>query len=301
MTNLNPNFNIRERPVWSAHALPAEPTEFILGMLDRAKPFLAEDFKGVTTDGNLIPGLFALGKAGSPTDVIKSAADAFIASLSPEKRNATMFPIDSKEWHSWSNIHPFLMRHGAFLNELETAQRDLALGVLKESMSPTGFDTLRSSMKLNDSTGELLGSNEEYGEWLYWLSIMGTPSLDTPWGWQFDGHHLIINCFVLGNQVVMTPMFMGSEPIASLTGKHAGTRAFDAEVQGGLKLAQSLSKEQRSKAILGQDVIKSSPYSSYKFTGGVIPSSSYSRTLSTGGVIFSSSDGSTCSRTGGVS
>ncbi len=42
---------------------------------------------------------------------------------------------------------------------------------------------------------------------------MGTPSATEPWGWQLDGHHLIINYFVLGDQVVMTPSFFGSEPV----------------------------------------------------------------------------------------
>ena len=137
---------------------------------------------------------------------------------------------------------------------MEPRQRDLALGVLRESLSPGGFDTVRNSMMLNGATGEMLGSEEEYGEWLYWLSVMGTPSSDAPWGWQLDGHHMIINCFVLGDQVVMTPMFMGSEPIKVDTGKFAGTRAYDAEVQGALKLGQSLSTGQRSKAILGTEL-----------------------------------------------
>ncbi len=34
---------------------------------------------------------------------------------------------------------------------------------------------------------------------------MGQPSDTEPWGWQLDGHHVIINYFVLGDQVVMTP------------------------------------------------------------------------------------------------
>lgn len=254
MTNQNPNFNIRERPVWSARALPAEPSEFIQGMLDRGAPLLAEEFKGVTTDGAVVPGLFSLGKTGISTQGIKDAADAFLGGLTPDQKSACTFPIDTEEWRRWSNIHPFLMRHGAFLDELGPAQRDLALGVVKESLSPGGFETLRNAMKLNGSTGELLGSEEEYGEWLYWLSIMGTPSMDVPWGWQFDGHHLIINCLVLQDQVVMTPMFMGSEPIVAPAGKFAGTSAFGAEVWSGLKLAQTLTKQQRSKAILGAEI-----------------------------------------------
>ena len=52
----------------------------------------------------------------------------------------------------------------------------------------------------------------------------------------------------------MTPMFMGSEPVAVDIGKHAGIRAFAAEESAGLALARTLSAEQRSKAIIGDDV-----------------------------------------------
>ena len=72
--------------------------------------------------------------------------------------------------------------------------------------------------------------------------MFGTPSADEPWGWQIDGHHLIVNCFVLGDQVVMTPMFMGSEPVAAQSGKYAGTRVFEAEEQQGLALMRALDR-----------------------------------------------------------
>ena len=109
-------------------------------------------------------------------------------------------------------------------------------------------------MKLNDSIREITGSDEELGEWLYWLSALGEPSLDEPWGWQFDGHHLNVNCFLLGGQMVMTPMFMGSEPVAVDIGKHAGTRVFQAEESIALNLARTLSAKQRSKAIVSDEV-----------------------------------------------
>ena len=51
-------------------------------------------------------------------------------------------------------------------------------------------------MRLNETIGELTDSWDQYGEWLYWLSIFGTPSRDEPWGWQLDGHHLNLNCLV---------------------------------------------------------------------------------------------------------
>ena len=69
-------------------------------------------------------------------------------------------------------------------------------------------------MRLNHTLGELNNNNfDEYGEWLYCITVMGTPSATEPWGWQLDGHHAIINYFVLGDQVVMTPLFVGSEPV----------------------------------------------------------------------------------------
>ena len=47
---------------------------------------LAEPFKGVTTNGTIIPGLFAIRSTGVSTEPVRTAAVAFLASLSPEQR-----------------------------------------------------------------------------------------------------------------------------------------------------------------------------------------------------------------------
>jgi hypothetical protein len=82
---------------------------------------------------------------------------------------------------------------------------------------------------------------------------MGTPSAGDPWGWQIDGHHFNVSYFVLGDQVVMTPAFLGSEPVHATTGKYAGTRAFKADEDRGLAMIRALSSEQRAKAIIGAE------------------------------------------------
>ena len=64
--------------------------------------------------------------------------------------------------------------------------------------------------------------NKDLGGEKYWFTFMGTPSDTEPWGWQMEGHHMIINYFVLGDQVVMTPTFMGSEPNLVETGDNKG-------------------------------------------------------------------------------
>jgi hypothetical protein len=67
---------------------------------------------------------------------------------------------------------------------------------------------------------------------------MGTLSVTAPWGWQLDGHHGIINYFVLGDQVVMTPHFAGSEPVIATSGKYKGTAILQGEQAQGLRLIQ---------------------------------------------------------------
>jgi hypothetical protein len=142
------------------------------------------------------------------------------------------------------------MRHGLSLHELAPAQRETAIALVSSALSGSGFEIARNVMKLNEHARELTGLTAEYSEWYYWLSIFGTPSATEPWGWQFDGHHLIINCFVLADQLVLTPLFMGSEPVFAESGKYAGTHAFRAEESAGLAMMRELSAEQRAKAII---------------------------------------------------
>ncbi len=247
------DFKVRGRPVRSGRALAPDLPEQARDNIQNAETQISEPFKGIT-DGRLVPDLFALQTTKLSNEEMKRSADALVDSLGPSQREETLFPVDSDAWRRWSNVHMFMMRHGTMLESLTPDQRNLSLALLRESFSPSGFELARNIMKLNESIREITGSDEELGEWLYWLSILGEPSLDEPWGWQIDGHHLNVNCFLLGGQMVMTPMFMGSEPVAVDIGKYAGTRVFQAEESTGLNLARTLSVEQRRKAILSEDV-----------------------------------------------
>jgi hypothetical protein len=213
----------------------------------------AEPFKGITSDGNVIPGLFSLQKTGVSTQSIREAAEAFLGSLNPEQRAKTLFSIDTDQWRKWSNIHPTLMRHGTPLFEMNDRQRDCAFALLRESLSNEGFEEALNIMHLNETVQEMTGRLSEYGEDLYWLSIMGTPSANEPWGWQWDGHHLIINYFVLGDQVVVTPTFLGAEPVHAAGGKYAGLRVFKADEDRGLALGRTLSEAQRAKTVIAPE------------------------------------------------
>lgn len=223
------------------------------GYMNMSKAALAQPFKGITTDGQIVPGLYSIRKTGVSTKPVKDAAEALISSLTLEQRTKTLFPLDSDEWRTWSNIHAF-PREGVSFEEMNETQREKAFALLRASLSVKGFETSRDIMRLNETIAEMTGRRNEYGEGLYWFTVMGTPSMDKPWGWQLDGHHLVINYFILKDQVVMTPTFMGSEPVFAESGKYKGTRVFAVEEHNGLKLIQALSPEQREKAVLSKDL-----------------------------------------------
>jgi len=216
---------------------------------DAEQKGLAEPFKGLTTNGQVAPGLFSVHSTGVSTEPVRNAAEKFLASLTAEQRAKTMFPVDDPEWRKWMNQH-FYVRQGVSFKQMSEAQRNAAFGLFSASLSARGLELTRNIMRLNETLAELTGDHEFLGEWLYHITVMGKPSANEPWGWQLDGHHAIINYFVLGSQVVMTPHFMGSEPVIATSGKYKGTVILQDEQNHGLQMVLALNDAQRGKAIL---------------------------------------------------
>ncbi len=233
---------------------PAPANPRLAEWVQRSKNFettgLAQPFTGVTTDGTVVPKLFAARSTGVSTAPVVTAAKAFLASLSGPQRTRTLFPVDDPEWRKWMNQH-FYVRQGVGFEEMTEAQRAAAFGLLKASLSAKGLTLTRDIMRLNHTLGELNNNDfVQYGEWLYWVTVMGTPSATEPWGWQIDGHHVIINYYVQGDQVVMTPTFVGSEPVTATSGKYAGTSVMQDEQNKGLAFMTSLDAAARAKATI---------------------------------------------------
>ena len=215
------------------------------------KRAIAEPFVGVTANGEVEKGLFSIKATGVSTSGVKDAARAFLDGLTREQRAKTMFPIEDKEWRRWANQHS-LPRQGVSFEEMTEEQRSLGFELLSAGVSARGVNTVQDIMKLNHTIAELSGREGEYGygRWAYFVTVMGEPSDTEPWGFQFDGHHCIINYFVLGDQVVMTPLFLGSEPVRAPSGKYEGTVVLQDEQDRALRLVNSLTEDQKSRAVL---------------------------------------------------
>jgi hypothetical protein len=241
--------------VLSVNAYRAQNPNMRAQFPEQLQKAMAEPFKGVTTDGKLAPGLFKLRSTGVSTRPVRLAAEEFLKGLSDEQRKRTLFPLEDDEWRKWDNRH-FPPRQGVGFKEMSEAQRKLAFDLIGAGLSARGLQKTQDIMKLNETIAEITGRTEEYGQWLYWVTIMGTPSDKSPWGWQLDGHHCIINYFVLGDQVVMTPTFMGSEPVKAESGKFKGVWVMQDEQNKGAALLAALDKDQQAVAVLRPDKTK---------------------------------------------
>jgi len=115
-------------------------------------------------------------------------------------------------------------------------QKAAARNLMATTLSARGLDLADAIRKTDQTLRELNENDLDYGAELYFFTIMGLPSTTEPWGWQVDGHHLVINAFVLGDQIVMTPTFLGGEPITTTSGKYAGNVILQDEQNQGLAL-----------------------------------------------------------------
>src|SRR5438270_1741679 len=156
--------------------------EFIDALMADCRAELAVPVHGITSDGRVVPGVFTTGRGAVDTDPLREAAVAFLAALDPADRPRASFPLDATERRQWFNVHPNLFRHGVMLDGLTAQQRELGLELLRATLSARGFAQSRDIMRLNGLLVTLTGSADQYGEWPYFVSIFGTPSVDEPWG-----------------------------------------------------------------------------------------------------------------------
>jgi Protein of unknown function (DUF3500) len=211
---------------------------------------VGEPFVGVTADGTVQAGLYELADEVDTTDLV-GAGRRFMATLSEEQRSVAALPIEAPEWRMWTNAFPAWEPHGICLQHVSDAQRSAATEIIANTFSDHGYVTVRNLMKLNAALGELVDDyHDTLTEWMYFFAVFGDPSIDEPWGWQLWGHHIDLSCFVLGRQLVLTPMFMGAEPAFADHGTYAGVSALEAERSAGFTVFDALTPTQRAKATL---------------------------------------------------
>ncbi len=214
------------------------------------KRYQESEFYGITSDGERIDGLFELADEGAPVEAMVLAANDLLAQLSPAQKQTLCHELDAREWRAWMNPEVYMHRFGLRLEEIEAGLRESILAVIESSLSPAGYQKMRGLMQINHFLGELVGGPGVLNEYSYNFNLFGKPDLTSPWGWTFYGHHVCLSCLVIGQQMVLTPVFFGAEPDHIDSGPNAGLRVFEAEERGALELMRSLDPASQKLALL---------------------------------------------------
>jgi hypothetical protein len=234
-------------PITNGLVDPTKSVDYLLSLVGSApSPPVEENaempFIGVTTEGQVLPGLFPIEDEGFDPQPVVAAANAYLAALPASDRARASRAIDATEWRLWTNAFA-REPHGVLLEQMSDPAREAALALLQESLSTRGFAEVREAMALNGALATLLGQYaDSLTEWMYWLTIFGSPSVSEPWGWQLSGHHVDLNCLILGPQMVLTPSFLGAE--------FDSDRIFADQRHRAIELISSLSPRARDQAIL---------------------------------------------------
>ena len=197
--------------------------------------------------------------AASEADVIatmRTAANEFLVSLSPQLRAQARFAMDDEERRLWSNLPSTIFtREGVSFGEMSESQRILAHRLIQSPLSSQGYLKVAGIMRVDEilrgyAAQARPGARQMFGQELYWIGIFGDPSDDEPWGWQLDGHHLALNFTVVGDVISVTPAFLGSDPAEIRRELDAGFYALIKEDLRGRAVFDSLDADQRARALL---------------------------------------------------
>jgi hypothetical protein len=199
----------------------------------------------------------AVAHAQSPGDAMGSAANAFLAALTPQHRAEAALPFDTPLRRDWHNI-PKEDRKGVEFGALNAEQQKLALALLRSALSDVGYDKALKIMSLENNLRE--GEKNVAGAPLrdperYFITIFGKPADKGTWGWSFEGHHFSQNFVVRDGKVVGdTPSFWGANPATVKIfvdgGPEVGTRTLAQEEQLAFDLLSSLDASQRAAALI---------------------------------------------------
>lgn len=219
---------------------------FVIGWKQSWEELYNEPYKGITTDGIVLTGLYPLEKGqdqGAPTTKMVKAAKNILASASPKEKMIMSNHIEAPEWRRWSNPEIYTYKQGVRLEEVSEDLVTAIYTLMRASLSPAGYAKARGCMKVNRFLGEVVDGRKVLNEKSYNFSIFGQPSEVTPWGWQLFGHHFCMNVFVLRSQMVISPVFMGAEPNVIDEGPDKGMELFTDQEKLALQLMQSLDQE----------------------------------------------------------
>lgn len=185
----------------------------------------------------------------------QQAAEAkkFINLLNANQKEKALLPFDTNERYNFNYV-PKDDRKGISMNELNAAQRQQVILLLRSSLNNTTVDKITAIMQLETVLKELeqRSADDHYRDpGKYFLTIFGNPSDKGIWGWRFEGHHISFSFSAKQNTLVSgTPSFLGSNPAVVQSGPQKNKEILKEETTAGFALLHSLSAAELQKTII---------------------------------------------------
>jgi hypothetical protein len=216
---------------------------------DLAKSRTKTEFRALSRmQGTVVEGLFQEQDEGVAIEKIVQSVQEVFAQLTPAHKSQLCQPLSSKAWRSWSNPEMLLRPLGLRLEEVPEETAKSILAVVESTFSAEGYAKALAAMRINHFLGELVEMPRIMNKYSYNFLVFGEPSATEAWGWSMYGHHLCLNVFLRGRQIIISPTFTGAEPNLIDEGEWRGTEILHAEGNLGLKLMQGLPKQLQAKA-----------------------------------------------------
>lgn len=186
---------------------------------------------------------------------IKTAADAFLASLDEVHLKQAKIPFADEERENWH--YTPRERAGLALKDMNEAQKNAAVGLVTTILSEKGAYKAAQIISLEAVLAGMENNPEQRDQEKYFTAIFGEPGDPKGWGLRIEGHHLSINITIVANkEISVTPSFMGSNPAEVREGEFEGLRPLADEEDLGRALAVSLLESGRSYVIFNKKAPK---------------------------------------------
>jgi hypothetical protein len=202
-------------------------------------------------------GLAQAQNSASVPSTFVAGANSFLSSLDEAQRSKVLFDFnDSAQRVKWSNLPTSMVaRAGLKMGDLTAPQKKAAMALLASMLSKRGYEKVLAIVEGDEVLKAGSGGRGAamFGRDLFYISILGKPSVKDPWMLQFGGHHLALNITMVGAAGILTPSLTAAQP-AKYTVDGRTVRPLGAENDKAFALVNALDEGQRKQAILNYKV-----------------------------------------------
>ena len=204
-----------------------------------------------------MPGMAQDAATRTVREAMVDSASALLASVAArgamgaDRHSSLALQLDNEQrvnWQFWPTE-----RVGLPIENMNADQRMLVHKLLTSALSSNGYLKVVHIMQLEQILEMLDQGGVPRSVDHYVVALFGTPTLDSEWGWRFEGHHVSLNVAVSPAGVSVTPSFLGSNPAEVRSGPLAGFRVHGINEDLARDLVNSLGASERARAIIAPE------------------------------------------------